>query len=201
MLFLLKYLNLKFSNKFRFVPVRPNIIDTSIYYSITISTPWFIQTLYSQGSPTRPARYWRDSHVIGSFMYSIALSWRHFRDSALFYFIRRNSLYHQLQLHPSWFEHFDICKQFLAVRREQEDDWVLSLDLLVWESFGFYKTLIRMYPWDIMVIGPGNSSLTHTLEYFLRLRMSVQLSQSSALPSYELWGATKERRQKSLQWQ
>ena len=54
------------------------------------------------------------------------------------------------------------------------------------EGLGFYKTLIRMYPWDIMVIGPGNSSLTHTLEYLLRLRMSVQLSQSSALPSYEL---------------
>ena len=50
MLFLLKYLNLKFSNKFRFVPVSPNIIDMSIYYSITISTPWFIQqTLHSQG--------------------------------------------------------------------------------------------------------------------------------------------------------
>ena len=45
MFFLLKYLNLKFSNKFRpLLPLSPNIIDTSIYYSITISTPWFIQT-------------------------------------------------------------------------------------------------------------------------------------------------------------
>ena len=44
MFFLLKYLNLKFSNKFLSVPLSPNIIDMSIYYSITISTPWFIQT-------------------------------------------------------------------------------------------------------------------------------------------------------------
>ena len=29
------------------------------------------------------------------------------------------------------------------------------------EGLGFYKTLIRMYPWDIMVIGPGNTSYTH----------------------------------------
>ena len=29
------------------------------------------------------------------------------------------------------------------------------------ELLGFYKTLIRMYPWDIMVIGPGNILLYH----------------------------------------
>ena len=40
------------------------------------------------------------------------------------------------------------------------------------EGLGFYKTLIRMYPWDIMVIGPGNTSPTHTLEYLVRLRLS-----------------------------
>ena len=40
---------------------------------------------------------------------------------------------------------------------------------------GFYKTLIRMYPWDIMVIGPGNTSLTHTLEYLVRCQSRSDL--------------------------
>ena len=62
----------------------------------------------------------------------------------------------------------------------------------MWESFGFYKTLIRMYPWDIMVIGTGNSFPTHTLEYLVS-----QFGDVSIAPSYKISASSAIRRKES----
>ena len=173
MFFLLKYLNLKFSNKFRSVPVRPNIIDMSIYYSITISTPWFIQTdiIFTGGWQGRPRRE-------GAKCFEKCLSWggeSKFYSEMSFMDVVAPFLLIEPQVHNiivvDW-EHLEHCDRMIFA----SNFWLWGKDKkmiefyfwICWwrrEGLGFYKTLIRMYPWDIMVIGPGNSSLTHTLEY------------------------------------
>ena len=188
MFFLLKYLNLKFSNKFRSVPLSPNIIDMSIYYSITISTPWFIQTDIiftgeAEGAD-KAGPEGTEENVLKNVFYSELgpgvgdpkLTWVEL-------WMLLHFFYWEPQVHNKhyycWFRTFrtlwwnDICKQFLAVRDDKKMIefyfWICWCGRQDREGLGFYKTLIRMYPWDIMVIGPGNTSPTHTLEYLVRL--------------------------------